>query len=113
VDFRNWLQRIFQLNEVSAGPGWTDDLSVNLRDGRTVEELVDYILVANQQNRQHETLIADLGAEFGLSNDDAELSVDRVCGGIVLALIGNGANGPNHVKDPIAWVSFQRAVVKE
>ena len=106
----NWLRRLQP--KPSVPDGWSDDLSVQLTGGRTVEELVDYILVANQQGRQHETLIAALATEFGLSNEDAELSIDRVGGGIARAATGNRANCPNRGKDPIAWASFQRAITR-
>ena len=88
------LRRLFQ-PKPSVPDGWTDDLSVQLTGGRTVDELVDYILEANQRGRQHETLIADVTTEFGLSNEDAELSVDRVGGGIVRATTANPANCPD------------------
>ena len=87
-------------------------MSVQLPRGHTVEELVDYILVANQQGRQHQILIADLATEFGLSKEDAEVSVDRVGGGIVRAATGNRVNCPNQVKYPIARVRFQSAITK-
>jgi hypothetical protein len=87
-------------------------MSVELRAGRTVDELVDHILLANEQSRQHEMLIAELGVEFGLSDPDAELSVDRVCAGILREGTGTRANCPDRIKDPIAWASFQRAIVK-
>jgi len=50
-------------------------MSVELQAGRTVEELVDYILLATEQRRENEIVIAGPGAEFGLSNEDAELSI--------------------------------------
>jgi len=109
----NWLRRFSQRKHVASAPdGCTDDLSVQLPGGRTVEELVDHILASNHGGRQHETLIAELGTEFGLSNDDAELSVDRVCGGMVPAVTCSRTNCPNRLKDPIAWASFQRTIGK-
>jgi len=87
-------------------------MSVELQAGRTVEELVDYILLATEQRRENEIVIAGPGAEFGLSNEDAELSIDRVLGGIARARIGNQGNCPDRIKDPIAWVSFQRTFGK-
>jgi hypothetical protein len=85
---------------------------VQLKGGRRVDELVDYIFAANQRGCQHESLIADLVTEFALSNEDAELSVDRVGGRIVRAATGNRANCPNRAKDPIAWASLQRTITK-
>lgn len=109
----DWLRRFSEpTNAESIPDGWTDDLSIQLPSGRTVEEVVDYILAANQESRQHEALIAELGAELGLSTEDAELAVDRVGGEIARAATGSPANCPNRVKDPIAWASFQRAIAK-
>ena len=87
-------------------------MSVELPAGRTVEELVDYILLATEQSRQNEMVVAELSAEFGLTNEDAELSIDRVYGGVARARTGNQANCPDRNKDPIAWVSFQRTLAK-
>jgi len=113
VGVHNWLRRFSRQNDVPSIPdGWTDDLSVELRACRTVEGLVDHILEANEQNRQPEMLITELAIEFGLSEEDAKLSVDRVCGGIVRARTGNRANCPDRIEDPIAWASFQRAFAK-
>jgi hypothetical protein len=113
VDLNKWFrQRLQRQDAPRVADGWTDDLSVQLPAGRTVEELVDYIFTANRQRREHEMLVAELAAEFGLSKEDAELSVDRVCGGVVRAAAGNRANCPDRVKDPVAWASFQRAIAK-
>jgi hypothetical protein len=73
---------------------------------------VAHIFAARTEGRQHEVLIADLREDFGLSAEGAELAVDRVCGGIVRAMTGNRANCPDRKKDPIAWMSFQRAIAK-
>ena len=105
----DWLRRF---SRSSVPEGWTDDMSVSLGAGRSVEHLVEYILAAIEHGRQREVLISELGVEFGLSPDDAELSVDRVCGGIARARTGNRANCPDRIKDPIAWASFQRAIAQ-
>jgi len=113
MGFRDWLRKSSLLNGAPSNPGgWTNDMSVGLRADRSVEELVDYILLATEQSRQNETVIADLGAEFGLSKEDAELSIDRVRGGIARARTRSQANCPDRLKDPIAWVSFQRTLGK-
>ena len=113
MGLHNWLRRFSRQNVMPAiSDGWTDDISVELKGSRTIEDLVDYIFVATEQGRRHEVLIAELVAEFGLSDEYAELSVDRACGGIVRAQTGNRANCPDRIKDPIAWVSFQRALAK-
>jgi hypothetical protein len=83
-----------------------------LKGGHTLDELVEYSLAANQRGCQHEALIADLVTELGLSNEDAELSVDYGGSGIVRAATDPRANCPNRAKDPIAWASFQRTITK-
>ena len=109
----DWFRRFYRLRSASSDSvDWTENLSVNLRPGRTLDELVGHILVAREEDRQHELLIADLREHFGLSAEDAELAVDRVCGGIVRAMTGNRANCPDRTKDPIAWMSFQRSMTK-
>jgi hypothetical protein len=77
-----------------------------------VKDFGDHIFVANNEGREHELLIAELCKGFGLLPEDAELAIDRVCGGVVRALTGNQANCPDRIKDPIAWMSFQRAITK-
>lgn len=108
-----WLRRRFspprETPAEQAPEDWSDDLSVELPEGRTVLELVEYIHAAHEQRRPHDTLVSDLGAEFALPSDYAELAIDRVNGGIVRFQTGNRANCPDRIKDPIAWTSFQRA----
>ncbi|MGC3968485.1 MAG: hypothetical protein QM775_14240 [Pirellulales bacterium] len=50
-------------------------------------------------------------AEFQLSPYDAALVRDRTFGGIVRAATGNEVNCPDRTKDPIAWQSFQNAIL--
>jgi hypothetical protein len=110
VAIREWIRRFFRSNSVRPGAdGWTDDFSLGLQAGN-VEDLVEQVLVANSEGRQHELIVAELREQFGLSVEDAELAVDRVCGGVSRALTGNRANCPDRTKDPIAWASFQRAM---
>lgn len=112
MGLHDWIRRFSRRKDPSPPDGWTDDLSLQLPADRTAEDLVDYIVAAEEQRRQHEMLVAELGVEFGLSDEEAELSVDRVCGGITRALTGNRANCPDRTKDPIAWTSFQRVIAK-
>jgi len=101
VSLKDWFQRLLkpavpagriyeipplQDSPASVPPGWTGDSSVVLPDGRTPEELVDYVFVANESSRANQALINELCAEFRWST--------RRC---------------DRGKDPIAWLSFQRA----
>jgi hypothetical protein len=90
--------------------GWTDDMRVPLAPGRTVEELVDHVLRAALEGRDTSLLLRELVTTFGLSEEDAELALDRVFGGIVRAATKNPANCPDREKDPIAWASFDRGI---
>jgi hypothetical protein len=111
VAVREWIRRFFRSNSVRPGAdGWTDDFSLGLQAGCNVEDLVDHVLVANREGRQHELVVAELREQFGLSVEDAELAMDRVCGGVSRALTGSRANCPDRIKDPIAFASFQRAM---
>ena len=86
-------------------PGWTDDCSVELPAGRKVDDVVDLVLACRREQRTHTATIAEL-TTFGLSPDDADVAVDRVCGGLVRAGTGNSANKPSRKKDPLAFVSY-------
>ena len=115
----NWLRRLFggtprmRTQEVSRAPeGWTDDLSISLPPGRTIEEVVDFVLSADERTQDHAEVLDGLGVEFGLSIDDAELVVDRVAGGVFRARTRSPDNCPDRVKDPIAWTSFHRTVAR-
>src|SRR5262245_4145375 len=84
----------------------TGDLSVRPGNGRSRSELVDFVLSALLADRPHAQLIEELQIGFGLSDEDAELSLDRICGGIVRALTLNPANKPPRSDDPLAARAF-------
>jgi MOSC domain-containing protein YiiM len=87
---------------------WTDDLSIPLPPGRTVADLVEFVLQATLQGTPAEQIDRQLTTEFGSSADDGELARDRSLGGLVRAATGNPRNCPPQDKDPVAWESFQR-----
>jgi hypothetical protein len=105
----NFLRGLFQ-----RGPqipsGWTDDMSVPLQGGHTVDQLVRFVEEALKQNPGQNSLLTDLCNEFKLSHDEAELSLDRFSAGIIRARTGSKQNRPNRRKDPIAAASFDREV---
>jgi hypothetical protein len=88
----------------------TDDLSIGLPAGRTVAEVVDFVLEAMLRGVPADELEASLMAEFALSEDHAFLARDRTCGGLVRASTRNEANRPAADKDPVAWESYRRGV---
>src|SRR5262249_28577543 len=88
--------------------GWTDDLRIPLPRGRTVAEVVEFVLQAVLGGTADADIEQLLVAEFLLSPDDASLARDRTLGGLVRAATGNLQNCPAQDKDPVAWESFQR-----
>lgn len=90
--------------------GWTDDMNIALPAERTLDEVVSIVISMSMgKSEQDETEDALIGT-IGLSRDDAALAWDRVHGGIVRASTGNEANCPSKDKDPLAWLSFHRAI---
>ncbi len=90
--------------------GWTDDMNIQIAPDRTLDQLVDIVLQAAMRQDDSATTIAALIRDFGLSEEDAALALDRACGGVVRAATGNPQNCPNQQKDPVAWLSFQRCL---
>ena len=90
--------------------GWTDDLSIVLQEGQTLEELVEHVIQATLQRESVSSIEHGLMTRFKLSEDDADLARDRTLGGIVQAATKNPENCPSQEKDPVAWTSFHRAI---
>ena|SRR6185437_13757385 len=88
--------------------GFTDDMNIPL-SGRTVEEVVQFVLQAALDGMPDAASERLLAGEFSLSLEDAALARDRTLGGIVRAATRQSANCPSREKDPMAWESFQRA----
>jgi hypothetical protein len=87
--------------------GWTDDMSILLPAGKSVEDIVDVIFHGETAQLAHEKILAQLTA-LGMSSDDAELAWDRTLGGLVRAATNARENEPRRDKGPIAWSSYQR-----
>ena len=90
--------------------GWTDDLTIQVAPGRTLDELVEFVLQAEARKVASASTVAELVTQFGLSQDDAELAWDRSLGGLVRAATGNPANCPDEQNDPVAWISYHRSL---
>ena len=87
--------------------GWTDDCSVALPTGRSVDDVVELVLACRRKQFSHRTTIAEL-MSFGLSNEDAEVAIDRAQGGLYVGVIHReGAT----VFDPASFVSASREAV--
>jgi hypothetical protein len=90
--------------------GWTDDMTIVVPIGRSLDDIVDYILRATIRRETPNNMVQHLTTEFGLSQGDAELALDRTCGGVVRAATGRRENCPSKEKDPLAWSSFHRCL---
>jgi hypothetical protein len=87
--------------------GWTDDMTVRMDPKRPVSDLVQTVMAGLASERPLEMIRAEIASDFGVHEDDLDLALDRVQGGIVRALTGNPENMPDSTKDPLAWSSFQ------
>ena len=86
---------------------WTDDMSVDIKFGKTNRELAASLLFALDQRQSYEEMMSICSQDFGLTEDDGDLAIDRVQGGVVRAITCNSVNCPEKSKDPLAWYSFQ------
>ena len=89
--------------------GFTDDCSVQLRPGCSLDALVDFVIEQQATKVSADTTVNELATRF-VTEDDAAFALDRVLGGVVRAATGNPANCPDRTKDPVAWTSYQRAI---
>jgi hypothetical protein len=89
--------------------GFTDDCSVQLRPGCSLEALVDFVIERQVTKVSPDITVQELATRFVIE-DDAAFALDRVLGGIARAATGNPANCPDCTKDPVAWTSYQRAI---
>lgn len=71
--------------------------------------LVDYLLDRKRAMRPWQEIRDVLVERFALSYDDARLAWDRTQGGTVRAATASSTNEPDRVKDPVAWIAYQRA----
>ena len=86
---------------------WTDDMTVRLARGTSIQSLVLYVRAALEEGSPRRDVLGVLTERFALPFDDARLVIDRVQGGIVRATSGNTANEPDPDKDPVAWTSYR------
>ena len=90
--------------------GWTDDMTIVVPTGQSLEDIVDYVLQAAVRRETSSEVVQHLITEFGLTHGDAELALDRTCGVVVRAATDRQNNCPPKAKDPMAWLSFQRCL---
>ena len=88
--------------------GWTDDMSVNITTEKSDQELSVTLIESLKKRDSYDDMKKICHDIFGLSDEDAELAMDRVQGGIVRAITCNLKNKPDKNKDPLAWHSFNK-----
>ena len=89
--------------------GWTDDVTIPLPPGRTVDDFVEFVIQSALTGTPDVQTEQALVTTFGISPGDAALVRDHVYGGIVRAATGNAANRPDATKDPFGCGSYDRA----
>jgi hypothetical protein len=82
-------------------------MNVVVSGGRSLEELVDYVLECTMRRDAPTMIVHQLSERFGLTQAVAELALDRACGGVVRAATGRADNCPAKDKDPVAWLTYQ------
>ena len=87
-------------------------MNIVVSAGRSLEELVDYVLECKKRRDERTTIVQHLSENFGLTQADAELALDRACGGVVRAATGRADNCPAKDKDPVAWFSYQKCLAQ-
>ena len=87
--------------------GWTDDMSVEIIEGKTEEQLTLALMDSLRKRDSYEAMIGICTSAYGLTEDDSDLAIDRVQGGIVRALSCRIDNKPDAVKDPLAYWAFK------
>ena len=75
--------RITPMNKLPEG--WTDDMTIVVPTGRSLDDLVEYVLQSTVRKDTPTNIIQYLKKEFGLTQSDAELALDRTYGGVVRA----------------------------
>src|SRR6185295_2395062 len=105
----HWLRTLFGPAPKDIPGGWTDDMTFPLPQGMTFEILVDRVLGELMSGAEGANVVDGLVSQIGLSEEDAHLALDRTLGGVVRAATGNPLNRPDRAKDPMAWLSFERA----
>lgn len=85
-------------------------MNIALAPGRSLEELVDWVLECNVRRDKPTVIVQQLIDKFGLTQADAELALDRTCGGVVRAATGRADNCPPKDKDLVAWFSYQKCM---
>jgi len=86
--------------------GWTDDMTIAVPTGCSLDDIVDYVLQATIRRETPTSMVRHLTTEFGLTQGDAEVALDRTCGGVVRAATGRHENCPPREKGPNGVAEF-------
>src|SRR4051794_12834636 len=106
MGFGQWLQRRFWPKPDTV----PNHYSIPIGSDQSLDELVDFILDRIENDCRLDALCAYTSMQFGISGDYAALAWDRVQEGIERAGAGDPTAIPNRESDPVAWISFHRAI---
>jgi len=84
-------------------------LWIRMPEGWTLERLVDLVLAAVRRGAPTEELVSELRSA-GFREDDIHTAIARTIGGLVRAHTPDRRAAPSRWKDPIAWMSYRRAL---
>ena len=84
-------------------------LWIRLPEGWTLERLVDFVHAALQRGAPAEEIVSELRSA-GFLEDDVHVAIARTIGGLVRARTPDPRTEPSRWKDPIAWMSYRRAL---
>ena len=69
-------------------------MSIVASSGRSLDELVDYVLDCMKRRDARTVIIQHLSENFGLTKTEADLVLDRVCSSVARAATGGTDNSP-------------------
>ena len=84
-------------------------LWIRMPEGWTLERLVDFVHASMQRGAPTEEIVSELRSA-GFLEDDAHVAIARTIGGLVRARTPDRRTAPSRWKDPIAWMSYRRAL---
>ena len=86
--------------------GWTDDMSVKIKEGKSEDQLTLALMDCLRKRDSFDEMVSICTSNYDLADDEANLAIDRVQGGIVRALSCRIDNRPDVTKDPLAYIAF-------
>lgn len=83
-------------------------MRISLTDEEELSSLVGLVMPKLLEHSDYEDTSKLIQERYKISEEDAELALDRIPGGAIRAITGNLQNCPDQSKDPLAFIAFQR-----